>query len=107
MSYRNHQSVLVLAVKNNHEAAATIPAGQVIEVIGPAEDDRFMVVRVNSEQFHVFASDLADRARKIKAVAVGHLIGKENSNGTTGESEIDHSRSRKGNVPTALPRTNR
>ena len=77
MSYLTKRSVLVLAFKDNHEAAATIPAGQIIDVIGPAEDDRFMVVRVNREQFHVFASDLTVRARKIKVVASGHLIGKD------------------------------
>jgi hypothetical protein len=69
MRYRTNQSVLVLAFKDNHQAAVTIPAGQIIDVIGPAEDDRFSIVSVNREQFHVFASDLTDRA-KIEAVAV-------------------------------------
>jgi hypothetical protein len=69
MTYRIEIPTLVLAFKDNHQAAVTIPAGQLVEVIGPAEDDRFVVVSVNEEQFHVFASDLADRGRPIKAPA--------------------------------------
>jgi hypothetical protein len=68
MTYRINLPVLVLAFKDNHQAAVTIPAGHIVEVIGPAEDDRFVVVSVNDEQFHVFASDLADRGTQIKSV---------------------------------------
>ena len=60
--------ILVLAFKDNHQAAVTIPAGEIVDVIGPAEDDRFVVVSVNNEQFHVFASDLADRGKPVKTV---------------------------------------
>jgi hypothetical protein len=75
MTYRIEQPLVVLAFKDNHQAAVTIPAGQTIEVIGPAEDDRFVVVSVNGEQFDVFGANLADRAGKIKAVAhVGSTI---------------------------------
>ena len=54
---------MVLACRDNHEAAVTIPAGAVIELIGPVEsDDRFVAIRSGDELFHIFASDLASRA---------------------------------------------
>ncbi len=57
---------MVLAGSDNHQAAVTIPAGTLIEVLGPVErDDRFLVVRAGDEQFHVFASDLAARAERV------------------------------------------
>ena len=69
MTYRIDLPTMVLAFRDNHEAAVTIPAGAIVEVIGPAEDDRFSVVSVNDERFHMFASDLADRGKQIEAVA--------------------------------------
>jgi hypothetical protein len=68
MTYRIDQPTMVLAFKDNHQAAVTIPAGKIIQVNGPAEDDRFVVVSVDGEQFHVFASDLANHGKKIEAV---------------------------------------
>ena len=32
-----HLPTMVLAFKDNHQAAVTIPAGQIVDVIGPAE----------------------------------------------------------------------
>ncbi len=61
MTYRLRLPMVVLAFENNHQAATTIPAGQIIDVIGPAMDDRFFVIASKGEQFHVFASDLVDR----------------------------------------------
>jgi len=52
---------MVLAYRDNHQAATTIPAGKTIDVIGPAEDDRFCVVNSDGEEFLVFESDLMDR----------------------------------------------
>ena len=44
MQYRLTQPIMVLAFKDNNQLAVTVPAGKVIEVRGPAEnDDRFMV----------------------------------------------------------------
>jgi hypothetical protein len=51
---------MVLALNDNHEAAVPIPAGKVVDVVGSAEDDRFVVVSVDGEQFLAFASDLTD-----------------------------------------------
>jgi hypothetical protein len=55
-----HRPTIVLAMKHNHQAAVPIPAGTIVDVVGSAEDDRFVVVTVDGEQFHAFASDLVD-----------------------------------------------
>jgi hypothetical protein len=57
---------MMLALKDNHQAAVTIPAGKIVDVVSLEEDDRFVVITVEGEQFHAFASDPADRARKVK-----------------------------------------
>jgi hypothetical protein len=51
---------MVLALNGNHQAAVPIPAGKVVDVEGSTEDDRFVVVSVDGEQFLAFASDLAE-----------------------------------------------
>lgn len=66
MQYRVNLPTMVLASKDNHQAAVTIQAGTNIEVIGPVEsDDRFLVIRAGNEEFHIFASDLAARAERV------------------------------------------
>ena len=60
MRYRINRPIMVLAFKDNHQLAVTVRVGQIVDLIGPAEDDRFVVLSVNDEQFHGFASDLAD-----------------------------------------------
>ena len=71
ITYRIELPTMVLAFRDNHQSAVTIPTGQIIEVIGPAEDERFVVVSMGDEQFHIFASDLETRATQIKAVRAG------------------------------------
>jgi hypothetical protein len=71
VTYRIEMPTMVLAFRDNRQTAVTIPAGEIVEVIGPAKDNRFLVVSLNDERFHIFASDLADRARQIKAVKAG------------------------------------
>lgn len=58
--YRVNRPLLCLAFRDNHHAAVTIRAGQVFEVIGSAEDDRFVVVEVKGDQFLIFDSDLKE-----------------------------------------------
>ena len=53
---------MVLAYRNNHEAAVTIPAGKSIEIVGPAKDDRFVIVKADGEEFLVFETDLVQTA---------------------------------------------
>jgi hypothetical protein len=60
MRYRCTGSIMVLAFKDNHQAAVSIQPGQIFELVGPAEDDRFVVVDVKGEEFLVFNSDLED-----------------------------------------------
>lgn len=68
MTYRLDLPTSALAFKGNHQVATMIPAGQIVDVIGPAEDDRFVVVTSNGERFHLFAVDLADRGKQIEPV---------------------------------------
>jgi len=70
VQYRLNQPMMVLAFKDNHQLAVTVPVGKIVDVSGPVEgDDRFLVLNVNDEQFHAFASDLADRAERVLAHA--------------------------------------
>lgn len=65
--YRVNLPIMVLAFRDNHHAAVNIEAGQTFEVIGAAEDDRFVVVEVEGQQFLVFDADLKDRGKLIPA----------------------------------------
>jgi hypothetical protein len=71
--YRADLPMMVLAFRDNHDAAVTIQAGEILQVVGPAQDDRFVVVKVKGEQFLVFERDLKDRGKLVpdrKAPAV-------------------------------------
>jgi len=61
MRCRLNAPLMVLAYRDNHRAATTIPAGKTIEVLGPDEDERFFLVSVEGEQFLAFESDLLQR----------------------------------------------
>jgi hypothetical protein len=63
--YRAALPIMVLAFRDNHEAAVTIQAGTIFDVVGVDRDDRFMIVRVGGEEFLVFESDLKDRGRAV------------------------------------------
>jgi hypothetical protein len=65
MRYRLKRPIMVLAFKDNHQLAEALPAGKIVDVIGPAEDDRFVILSVDDEQFHAFASDLEARAEPV------------------------------------------
>jgi hypothetical protein len=61
------RELMVLAnMGDNHQAAVTIPPGKIIEVLGPATDDRFVTIRVDGKTFDVFLTDLSDRCCPIK-----------------------------------------
>jgi hypothetical protein len=65
MEYFLTRPMMVLAFKDNHQEAVTLPTGKLIDVVGPVEDDdRFVRIRADGE-FHVFASDLADGAKQV------------------------------------------
>ena len=61
MRCRLSVSLMMLAYRDNHQAATTIPAGRTIDVLGPDRDDRFSVIRVDGEEFLAFGSDLLER----------------------------------------------
>ena len=58
MLYCLNHSVMVLALKDNHQAAVPIPAGKVVHITPSPEDDRFVIVKVDGQKFLAFASDL-------------------------------------------------
>ncbi len=67
MRYRVDLPTMVLAFKDNHDAAVTIQSGAIIDVVGPAtNDDRFVVVKVEDQEFHMFAIDLREHGHKLK-----------------------------------------
>ena len=70
MRYRVDRPMLCLAFRDNHHAAVTIQAGKVFEVVGPAQDDRFVVVDIGGEQFLVFVSDLTDYGKPVSDTKV-------------------------------------
>ena len=50
--------LLLLAFRDNHEAAVPVPEGKLIEALSCPDDDRFMIVVVDGEEFHAFAEDV-------------------------------------------------
>jgi len=97
---------MVLAFTDNHEAAITLPAGHIIDVIGPAEDDRFFIVTSLGEQFHVFASDLADRGKQMEMVANANNVVEPNEKGLPHGILSNRTRGHKhGNETSRTPRT--
>lgn len=66
MRFQTHLPTIALACKSGHQAAVTIPAGKVMNIVGKGEDERFLVVEVDGEQFQIFESDLAGRCLAAK-----------------------------------------
>ncbi len=62
MTYDLTSPLMVLAYDNNHEAAVTVPSGKRIDIVGPARDDRFVIVKVDGQEFLVFETDLLQTA---------------------------------------------
>lgn len=65
MRYRVDLPIMVLAFRDNHQAAVSIQAGEIFDVVAPAQDDRFVIVDLKGEQFLVFEADLKDRGRAV------------------------------------------
>ena len=64
--YRVNLPVMALAFRDDHQGAVTIQAGEIFEVVGPAQDDRFVVVDAGGERFLVFDCDLRDRGEPVQ-----------------------------------------
>jgi len=60
---------MVLAFKDNHQAATTVPEGTILDVALAGLDDRFVVVTFKGEQFHMFASDLTKRSKPVRVAS--------------------------------------
>ena len=61
MRYQTHRPTIALTLGDDHQAAVTIPPGKLMNIVGEAEDSRFVVVEVDGEQLQIFESDLMDR----------------------------------------------
>lgn len=63
--FRLSLPIMVLAFRDNHHAAVTIQAGEIIEVAGLAEDNRLVMIDVKGKQFLAFDCDLKARGELI------------------------------------------
>ncbi|HEY7338358.1 MAG TPA: hypothetical protein VH639_25960 [Bryobacteraceae bacterium] len=70
--YRARLPTMVLTFRDNHDFAVPIAAGEVFEVLGLAEDDRFVIVDVKGQEFLIFASDLKLRCKRVLQWQVQH-----------------------------------
>lgn len=51
----------MLGYFDNHQAAKSVPAGKVFEVLGFAADDRFVRIQVDGQIFEAFETDVTGR----------------------------------------------
>jgi hypothetical protein len=70
MLYRASHSIMVLAFRDNHHAAVAVLPGDILEVIGPAQDDRFLIVSIKGEEFLVFESDIRTKGELLSSGVV-------------------------------------
>jgi hypothetical protein len=68
--YRVEIPMMVLVYRDGHQAAVTIQSGEIVAVLGPAQDERFTVVEAGGEQFLVFERDLKFRGTPISGKQV-------------------------------------
>ena len=68
--YRASHPIMVLAFQDNHHAAVAVRPGEILEVIGLAQDDRFVIVSIKGEEFLVFESDIRTRGEILSAGVV-------------------------------------
>ncbi len=63
--YRIKGALMLLAFGDNHDAALPALPGRVIQVRDLPEDERFVVVTIDGQEFHAFASDLQDSCEPV------------------------------------------
>ncbi|HLH44617.1 MAG TPA: hypothetical protein VKV74_16625 [Bryobacteraceae bacterium] len=63
--YQATLPTMVLAFRDNHDFAVPIAAGEVFEVVGAAQDDRFVIVNVKGQEFLIFAVDLKRTCQRV------------------------------------------
>lgn len=61
MPQKLYRGMMALRIREGHRSAVTLRAGQILEVLGPAEDDRFVQIQVDGEVLEAFELDVADR----------------------------------------------
>jgi len=68
MRRRITREMMVLAHRDKHQAAVNLPSGKIVDVLGPAEDDRFVRINVDGEEFEAFEIDLAERGHVVRSL---------------------------------------
>jgi len=66
-AWKLQKELMVLGHFDNHQRALSLGEGQVIEVLGPALDDRFVRIRAGGEVFEAFQSDVAERCAAVSS----------------------------------------
>jgi hypothetical protein len=67
MSRKLYRELMVLGNRDNHDAAVSVPPGKVIEVLGSAQDDRFLRIQVDGEVFEAFECDVTERSTRFRS----------------------------------------
>lgn len=70
--YRIKRALPLLAFADNHDAALPLHAGKVIDVRTLPEDDRFVLVSIQGQEFHAFVSDIDECCELLQDVQVSH-----------------------------------
>ena len=73
MLYRTSHAITVLAFGDNHQLAVMLPPGGVLQVLRPAQDDRFVIVSIKGEEFLVFEPDIREGGEFLSAGLVESL----------------------------------
>ena len=61
MRYQTQLPTIGLVPRDNHQAAITIPSGKILDVVGRAQDERFVIAEVDGQRLLVFETDLNSR----------------------------------------------
>jgi hypothetical protein len=56
--YRASHPLMVVAFRDNHHAAVAARPGDILEVIGVAQDNSFVIVSIKGEEFLALESDI-------------------------------------------------
>lgn len=69
MTHQVDRELMVLASNGNHRAAVSLRVGRVIDILGPAQDTRFVRIAVDGEEFEAFQTDVAERCHLFRSSA--------------------------------------
>lgn len=61
--YRIIRPMMALTFAEDRQIAKRLPAGEILELVGTDEDQRFVIVATKAERAQVLKADLAERAK--------------------------------------------